>query len=254
MLSRAIAVAPFWAVAFGGIIADRTSTVTSYLATVSFTLDTPRTGCALVKLDADETCLQKFEGIPANLLPVLSTAEPPSPYQGLNWKSAVVVKNAAPGQYVVDVQTDQGTQFIALNTLSTISFSTPDAAETFSLRSAYVNIYLSTDNSAVLPSLDGVLAFTGTKPDGSTVVETVQYTASGPGIVKEGGVVLLGKARFQKVTFSQLNCVTAVEVTVQSAAVIGPVTSLLKSVGLDVSTVTYGVALDSLAYDVVTPR
>lgn len=197
----------------------------------------------------------KFEDIPANLLPVLATTGPPTPYQGLNWDGAVVVKDAPTGEFVTDLQTSQGSQFIGLNTLSTISFSTPDAGETFDLKSAYVGIFLSTDNSAAIPALDGVLAFTGTKPDGTKVVETVQYTASGTGILKEAGIVILGKALLQEVTFCELNGVTVVEVTVQSTtSPLGSVSSLLGELGLDVSTAVFATALDSLAYDITISK
>lgn len=156
---------------------------------------------------------------------------------------------------MTDLQTSQGSQFIGLNTLSTISFSTPDAGETFDLKSAYVGIFLSTDNSAAIPALDGVLAFTGTKPDGTKVVETVQYTASGTGILKEAGIVILGKALLQEVTFCELNGVTVVEVTVQSTtSPLGSVSSLLGELGLDVSTAVFATALDSLAYDITISK
>ncbi|RFU28717.1 hypothetical protein B7463_g7622, partial [Scytalidium lignicola] len=248
MLFRALIIAHCASVAFGSIIAGRTeggSIVESYLATVS-SPHSPRADGAwpLMKRDA------KFEDISANPLPALSTAEPPSPYQGLNYNGAIVVKNAPPGQFITDIQTTQGTQWIGVNTLSSISFSTPSAGETFNLKSAYVGIFLSTDNSAIVPALDGVVNFTGIKPDGSKVVETVQYTASGPGIVKEAGIVLLGAALLQKITFSELNGVTSVAVTVQNVTAVGSIISLLSSAGLDVSTVTYAMALDSLEYDI----
>ncbi|KAH8820279.1 hypothetical protein F5884DRAFT_41207 [Xylogone sp. PMI_703] len=198
--------------------------------------------------------LATFEDIAANALPVLSTAEPPSPYQGLNYDGAIVVKDAPVGQFVTDIQTTQGSQWIGVNTVSSISFSTPHAGETFDLKSAYVGIFLSTDNSIAVPALDGVLAFTGTKPDGSKVVETVEYTAAGPGTIKQAGIVLTGKALLQKATFSNLNGVTIVEVSVQSTTSVGPVTTLLQSLGLDLSTVIYAMALDSLEYDVHVPN
>ncbi|KAH8822104.1 hypothetical protein F5884DRAFT_746379 [Xylogone sp. PMI_703] len=228
MLCRALVLAHCASVALGSIIAGRTGggpTVKSYLAT--------------------------FEDLQANVLPVLSTAEPPSPYQGLNYDGAVVVKDAPVGQFVTDLQTTQGSQFIGVNTLSSVSFSVPNAGETFDLKSAYLGIFLSTDNSAIIPAVDGTLAFTGTKPDGSKVVETVEYKAAGTGILKEAGIVLLGKAILQKATFCNLNGVTIVEVTVQDTATpVGPLISLLGTVGLDVSTAVYAMALDSLEYEV----
>jgi len=194
----------------------------------------------------------QFEGLTANTLPVLSTATPPTPYQGLNYAGAVVVKNAPSGQYITDIQTTQGSQFVAVNTLSSITLSTPNAGETFKLKSAYVAIYLSTDNSVIVPAEDGVLAFTGTKPDGSKVVETVQYTASGTGITKTNGVVVQGKALLQQVTFSNLSGLTSVVVTVQSAQGTSAVISLLNLLGFGISSATDALALDSLSYDVTS--
>ena len=187
------------------------------------------------------------------MLPALALSGPPKPYQGLNYDNVVTVRNQDVA--LTTIKTPQGKQFLATNTASTPVISVPDT-QTFTLHSAFVAINVLTDNSLLIPAQTGTVLFTGTRPDGSTVEEKVEYTPTGKDVVIENGIVIAGTAYLQEVKFEKLSGITTLVVTVQegsSAIDIGgtAVCNTLLALGIDLNSAFNGLNLDGFKYDVV---
>ena len=201
----------------------------------------------------------QFEGLQANFLPIFNTNPPPRPYKGLNYDGGVVFKTAP--VWVASIYTSNSPQFLGTNALGTIVISATQSSDTFSFKSCEVGLYIATGITELVPPMDGTIVFTGTKPDGSQVVEKVQYTAASIWAIKLLGITLLGRAQTIPKTFTTLSGLTTLRITAENTALFNilrnnatgnPIKDIKTLLGIDVTTALTGIAVDSLNYDVIT--